>query len=231
MRVFRGARERGPPLVRATVNPAAHATKVARHFLGISAEYRGLLRALGHPQAGVNPVLAQLLANLATEGQGAPVLRIGGGTADSAWWNPAGLPQPNGIEIDLNDYTRQAIFDFQRATGAPLIIDLNMAAGKVAYARDWAGPRSIASPPGDRGTGGRQRARRLRDRPPFRQPPADPAEGLLGGRLHARAATVHEVASAAARPPAARGPARPAVGAGTGAPPGSCARRRGASGC
>jgi hypothetical protein len=126
------------PLVRATVDPTAHATKIARHFLGISAEYRGILRSLGHPQAGVNPVLAQLLANLATEGQGAPGLRIGGGTADSAWWNPAGLPQPNGVEIDLNDYTRQAIFDFQRATRAPLIIGLNMAAGKVAYARDWA---------------------------------------------------------------------------------------------
>jgi hypothetical protein len=35
-------------------------------------------------------------------------------------------------------YSREAIFDFQRATGAPLILNLNLAAGKVAYARDWA---------------------------------------------------------------------------------------------
>src|SRR4051794_31216986 len=77
----------GSPLVRATVDPSARSTKVARHFLGISAEYRGLLRMTGTTQAGVNPVAVQLLANLATAGQGMPGLRIGGGTADSAWWN------------------------------------------------------------------------------------------------------------------------------------------------
>jgi hypothetical protein len=136
------------PLVRATVNPTEHGTKVARHFLGISAEYREIMRSLGHPRAGVNPVLVQLLANLATEGQGVPGVRIGGGTADSAWWNPGGLERPNGIDIDLNDYIREAIFDFQRATGAPLIIDLNMAAGKVAYARDWASAALTALGPG-----------------------------------------------------------------------------------
>ncbi|MDX6658569.1 MAG: hypothetical protein QOH62_3362 [Solirubrobacteraceae bacterium] len=126
------------PLVRATVDPTAKSVKVARHFLGISAEYNGLFRVLGHPQAGVNPVAVQLLANLATEGQGEPGLRIGGGTADSTWWNPALRPRPNGVEIDMVPDSREAIYNFQRATGAPLILDLNLAAGKVAYARDWA---------------------------------------------------------------------------------------------
>jgi hypothetical protein len=126
------------PLVHATVDPGASGTKIARHFLGISAEYRGLLRVIGSPQAGVNPVAAQMLANLATAGQGEPGLRIGGGTADSAWWNPGALARPNGLDLDLGPFARDAIVGFERATGAPLILDLNFAADRVAYARDWA---------------------------------------------------------------------------------------------
>jgi hypothetical protein len=126
------------PLVRAKVDPSAKSTRIARHFLGISAEYRGLLRVLGHPQVGVNPVLAQLLANLSTAGQGAPGLRIGGSTADSAWWNPGALERPNGLEIDLGPYARDAIAGFEHATRAPLILGVNLAAGRVTYARDWA---------------------------------------------------------------------------------------------
>jgi hypothetical protein len=126
------------PLVRATVNPSWPSTKVARHFLGISAEYRGLLRTIGNPKAGVNPVLVQMLANLAAGGQGEPGLRIGGGTADSAWWNPMGLPDPNGLDVDIGTFARDSIVNYERATRAPLILGLNFAADRVAYARDWA---------------------------------------------------------------------------------------------
>lgn len=126
------------PLVRATVDPASKQTPIARHFLGISTEYRGLLPVLGSAQAGVNPVLTQLLANLSSQGQGFPGLRIGGGSADSAWWNPGALQRPNGVEIDLGTLQRDAITGFERATRAPLILDLNFAAGRVAYARNWA---------------------------------------------------------------------------------------------
>jgi hypothetical protein len=127
------------PLVRATVNPGANATRVARHFLGVSTEYRGLQRLTGNAQAGINPVATQLLANLASAGQGQPGLRIGGGTADSAWWNPGALLRPNGVEIDLGPLARDAIVGFEQATRSPLILDLNFAANTVAYARDWAG--------------------------------------------------------------------------------------------
>jgi hypothetical protein len=136
------------PLVRATVDPGARATKVARHFLGISTEYRGLLRVLGSAQAGVNPVAVQMLANLATAGQGEPGLRIGGGTADAAWWNPGALARPNGLEIDLGPLQRDAIAGFERATSAPLILGLNFAADRVPYARDWAAAVLPALPSG-----------------------------------------------------------------------------------
>src|SRR3954453_10171140 len=136
------------PLVRASVDPGAHATPIARHFLGVSAEYRGLLRLLGNPQAGGNPVATQLLANLATAGQGQPGLRIGGGSADSAWWNPAMLQRPNGLEIDLGPFARDAIVNFERATGSPLVLDMNFAADRVAYAREWASAVIDGLPPG-----------------------------------------------------------------------------------
>lgn len=126
------------PLVRATVDPTSKPTPIARHFLGISTEYSGLLGVLGGAQAGVNPVLTRLLGNLATAGQGVPGLRIGGGSADSAWWNPGSLQRPNGVLLDLGPAQRDAIASFEAATRAPLILDLNFAADRVAYARDWA---------------------------------------------------------------------------------------------
>jgi hypothetical protein len=136
------------PLVRASVNPSSHATKVARHFLGFSMEYRGLLRSIGNSKAGVNNVAAQLFANLASAGQGEPGLRIGGGTADSAWWNPTAQLKPNGVEIDLGPFARDSIASFEQATRAPLILDLNFAADRVAYARDWARALLPALPAG-----------------------------------------------------------------------------------
>jgi hypothetical protein len=136
------------PLVRASVNPWSHTTKIARHFLGFSMEYRGLLRAIGNPKAGVNPVLAGLMGNLAAQGQGQPGLRIGGGSADSAWWNPMALPRPNGVELDLGTLARDSIVQFEQATRAPLILDLNFAANRVAYARDWARALLPSLPPG-----------------------------------------------------------------------------------
>jgi hypothetical protein len=136
------------PLVRATVDPSSHGTRVARHFLGISAEYRGLLRLIGNTQAGVNPVTTQLLANLASAGQGQPGLRIGGGSADSAWWNPGALQRPNGLEIDLGTFARDSIAEFERATRSPLILGLNFAADRVTYARGWAKAMLGALPPG-----------------------------------------------------------------------------------
>ena len=136
------------PLVRATVDPSSHATRIARHFLGFSAEYRGLLRLVGNTKAGVNPVTAQMLANLASAGQGKPGLRIGGGSADSAWWNPTAALRPNGVEIDLGPFARDSIVNFEQATRSPLILNLNFAADRVAYAREWAKAVIAALPPG-----------------------------------------------------------------------------------
>jgi hypothetical protein len=77
-----------------------------------------------------------------------PGLRIGGGTADSAWWNPGALARPNGVDIDLGPFARDAIVAFERATRAPLILDLNFAADRVAYAREWASAMLAQLPAG-----------------------------------------------------------------------------------
>jgi hypothetical protein len=126
------------PLVRATVDPHAKATPIARHFLGFSTGYRGLFPLTGHPMAGVNQVAVRMFANLASAGQGAPGLRLGGSSADAAWWNPTGALRPNGIDIDLGPYTRDAIVNFVRAAHSPLILGVNFAADRVDYASRWA---------------------------------------------------------------------------------------------
>jgi len=126
------------PLVRATVDPHAKATPIARHFLGFSTGYRGLFALTGHPMAGVNPVAVRMFANLASTGQGAPGLRLGGSTADAAWWNPTGALRPNGVDVDLGPYTRDAIVNFVRAAQSPLILGVNFAADRVDYATRWA---------------------------------------------------------------------------------------------
>jgi hypothetical protein len=126
------------PLVRATVYPHAKATPIARHFLGFSTGYRGLFPLTGHPMAGVNQVAVRMFANLASAGQGAPGLRLGGSSADAAWWNPTGALRPNGIDIDLGPYTRDAIVHFVRAAHSPLILGVNFAADRVDYASRWA---------------------------------------------------------------------------------------------
>lgn len=127
------------PSVRATVDPAGGlAFNVAPSFLGISTEYRRLPEVIGHPYAGINRPLVGMLGNLATREQGVPLVRIGGGTADSAWWNPDDLDKPNGVEVDLTPYNVQGIRQFQQASGAKLLPGLNFAANRPAYAVDVA---------------------------------------------------------------------------------------------
>src|SRR5450755_1529586 len=63
-----------------SVQRAAVGRPVATGFLGLGMEYKGLAAYAGDEPAAVNPVLVQLVRNLAP-GQ-TPVLRIGGDSTD-----------------------------------------------------------------------------------------------------------------------------------------------------
>src|SRR4051812_31566224 len=95
------ARAATPP-VRPTGDTRHHGPRLPRSFLGFSQEYNLLRTWLGGPNIGVNPVLVGVSKQLASYGSGPPVLRLGGGSTDAAWWNPSGLPMPPGISYNLN---------------------------------------------------------------------------------------------------------------------------------
>jgi hypothetical protein len=104
----------------------------------------------GAPGGGPNPAADGLLAELRAAGSGAPSLRVGGSSADQAWWNPRGRPRPAGIHFDLTRAHLEQLRRFRARTGSPLILGLNLvnrradtATGYAAAARRVLGPRGV----------------------------------------------------------------------------------------
>src|SRR4051794_40052746 len=123
------------PLVRTTVDTRFHGPKLARSFLGFSQEYNALRTWLGGPVIGVNPLLVNISKQLASYGSGPPVLRLGGGSADAAWWNPTGRKQPAGISFNLNNRLMVPLGKFLTETGGTAVPGLKPPHRHPAYAR------------------------------------------------------------------------------------------------
>ena len=66
-----------------TVGPTPVGAPIAPGFVGLSMEYPTLATYAGRNPRAVDPVLEQLIRNLAPQ---RPVLRIGGSTTDWTWW-------------------------------------------------------------------------------------------------------------------------------------------------
>jgi hypothetical protein len=92
------ARPRSRP-TRITVEAGAPGPRVPYGFLGLSLEYRSIEKYAGSDPTSLDPVFEQLVRNL-VPGQ-APVLRIGGDTADRTWWPTPGLVRPPGIKYKI----------------------------------------------------------------------------------------------------------------------------------
>ncbi|MEX2195993.1 MAG: hypothetical protein WD844_11970 [Thermoleophilaceae bacterium] len=99
--------------------------RIPRSFLGFSMEYPDAPFKTGNTIVGLNPVFTGLVENLTASGSGPPVLRLGGGFSDQAWWNPTGRPRPFGVTTDLAPAFTDAIGAFASLTGMPLILGLN----------------------------------------------------------------------------------------------------------
>ena len=144
----RATADRSDP-VSATTAPASHVTgpvgpqasvavqsslmaspAVAPGFVGIALELDAVPAFIGKDPANPDPVLVQLLRNLAP-GQ-APVLRIGGDSTDYSWWPAPGLSKPAGIHYTLTPLWMKLVKSFVQALGAHLIIGVNWAADDPA---------------------------------------------------------------------------------------------------
>jgi hypothetical protein len=125
-------------LVRATLTPHHPAGRLPRSFLGLSVEYPNLFEFVGNSYSGVNPLLANLFGLIRDAGSGVPLMRIGGGSTDSVFWNPDNRPRPPGITFSVTPEWASSANAFQRAVGSRFMLGLNLGGNVPSYATDWA---------------------------------------------------------------------------------------------
>jgi hypothetical protein len=132
----------GSGVARAAVAPATDvvtvagtpaATPIPADYLGLSLEYNTVSAYEGTPPTGVNPVLAQLIRNLAPGGT--PVIRIGGDSTDWTWWPIVKMKRPPGVDNDLTQAWAAKAQALARSARARLILGLNLEAGSAVLAR------------------------------------------------------------------------------------------------
>lgn len=135
----------GPGRVRPTglradvrIDTTRRATSVPPSFLGVSVEWDSVVPYVGpreHPYHG----LRGLLAPVARAAHSPLALRIGGDTADQAWWNPSGRrPRPPTVLQDVGPRTLDAVARLAREVGGPVTLGLNLALRDPGNARELA---------------------------------------------------------------------------------------------
>jgi hypothetical protein len=120
-----------PPVVVQVGGPPIGRT-IAPGFIGVSMEFQAVHQYTGRDPTNVNPVLIQLLRNLAPGRQ--PVLRIGGDSTDQTWWPVRGVIPPGGVKYRLTKGWLRTTRALAAALHARLIMGVNLAAGRPALA-------------------------------------------------------------------------------------------------
>lgn len=145
----RGSALTTPALAQGTIDPRRAGLRIPRSFLGFSVEYQGVPSYTGAP-GFPNDAFGRLVGYLAASGNGPPVLRVGGGSTDDSWWNPAHRPRPRGIVYDITPPWLEGLAQFQRRTGVPVVLGFNLAQDDPRTTLEWVraatarlGPRAI----------------------------------------------------------------------------------------
>lgn len=114
------------------IRGAAHGRPIPGGFVGLSLEYPAVAAYAGSDPAAINPVLVQLIRNLAP-GQ-SPVLRIGGDSTDRTWWPVRRAARPPGVTYSLSRRWLAITNALAGAVGARLILGINLEANQTAVA-------------------------------------------------------------------------------------------------
>ncbi len=122
-----------PPPTALTVSNTPYGRRIAPGFVGLSFEYTALAPYAGTDPHAINPVLVQLIRNLAP-GQ-SPVLRIGGDSTDWTWAPTPGLRRPPGVRFALTPGWLAVTHALAQAARARLILGINLEANQRALAR------------------------------------------------------------------------------------------------
>lgn len=115
-----------------TMAPGAVGRPVPRSYFGISTEYWGLPLFEDHMT-----LFERVLALLRARGDGPLVLRVGGDSADRAFWEPADRHIPR-WEYRLTPTWLQETGTLVRALGMRLILDLNLVTNSPTHSALWA---------------------------------------------------------------------------------------------
>ncbi len=119
-----------------TIGPGTISRPIPDGFVGLSMEYRGISAFTGDDPTAPNPILIQLIRNLAP-GQ-RPVLRIGGDSTDWSWWPVPGMPRPRWTRLTLDQHWVQIAHALTQATDARLILGVNLEADNAKIAATMA---------------------------------------------------------------------------------------------
>jgi hypothetical protein len=112
--------------------------QIPQSFLGFSMEYfRGGVAKILTPANGQQEHIINLFDNLGRL-NGPPMLRLGGNSADSAWWDPNGLPNPRGVRYRITPSLVKNVNGLIRSTGTKLIVGLNLGYPNPSLAAAWA---------------------------------------------------------------------------------------------
>jgi hypothetical protein len=111
-----------------SVTRATTSRGLASDFLGLALEYNTIPRWAGNGSQPVDPVLVQLIRNLDPTGK--PLLRIGGQSTDRTWWPVPGTSRPLGVTYDLSPAWTASARALVQATGAKLVLGLNLEADR-----------------------------------------------------------------------------------------------------
>jgi hypothetical protein len=125
-----------PPGTPVTVQAATAERRVPFGFLGLSLEYQAIEPYAGTDPLGLDPVFEQLVRNL-TPGQ-APVLRIGGDSADRTWWPTPTLARPPGVSYAVTQRWLAVTRALAVELRARLILGLNLEADSPQLAAEEA---------------------------------------------------------------------------------------------
>jgi hypothetical protein len=112
------------------VRQAAVGRPIPAGFVGFSLEYQAVREYTGSNPRAINPVLVQLIRNLAPHQS--PVLRIGGNSADETWWPTRAIRCTPGITYTLTPSWLATTRALAVQTGGRLILDLNLKMNSAA---------------------------------------------------------------------------------------------------
>ncbi|MBV8999226.1 MAG: hypothetical protein JO304_09215 [Solirubrobacterales bacterium] len=115
-----------------TVGNRATGRPIPDGFLGLSLEYPAVEAYAGTDAKAINPVLVQLIRNLAPNQ--APDLRIGGDTTDWTWWPVAGVAKPGGVRYSLNSAFARVTAALTHELGARVILGIQLEADSATVA-------------------------------------------------------------------------------------------------